>query len=60
MGKSYNINVDTAAGALAGALLARKGDLSIRCPGLLIDKDDPTSIISSVQHKEFHTMFEME
>ena len=27
-------------------------------PGLLIDKDDPTSIISSVQHKELHTMFE--
>ena len=57
-GQAYNINADTAAGALAGALLAEKAIYLSDVPGLLIDKDDPTSIISSVQHKELHTMFE--
>tara|TARA_Y100000748_G_scaffold10942_1_gene9232 strand:+ start:3021 stop:3926 length:906 start_codon:yes stop_codon:yes gene_type:complete len=57
-GQSYNINADTAAGALAGALLAEKTIYLSDVPGLLIDKDDPTSIISSIQYKQLYEMFE--
>ena len=57
-GQAYNINADTAAGALAGALVAEKAIYLSDVPGLLIDKDDPTSIISSIQYKELYEMFE--
>ena len=57
-GQAYNINADTAAGALAGALLAEKTIYLSDVPGLLIDKDDPTSIISSIQYKQLYEMFE--
>ena len=44
----YNINADTAASAVAEALRARKLAFISDVPGLLRDKDDPESLISSL------------
>lgn len=44
----YNINADTAASAVAKALKARKLAFISDVPGLLMDKDDPESLISSL------------
>ncbi len=44
----YNINADTAASAVAEALRARKLAFISDVPGLLRDKDDPHSLISSL------------
>lgn len=44
-GQAYNINADTVAGALAGALGAEKAVYLTDVPGLLSDVDDPGSII---------------
>ncbi len=44
----YNINADTAASAVAKALKARKLAFISDVPGLLKDKDDPNSLISSL------------
>ncbi len=46
-GQAYNINADTAAGALAGALDAEKVVYLTDVPGLLTDIDDPTSLVAS-------------
>lgn len=45
-GQAYNINADTVAGALAGALDAEKVVYLTDVPGLLTDVDDPTSIVA--------------
>jgi len=45
-GQAYNINADTVAGALAGALAAEKVIYLSDVPGLLADVDDPTSIVA--------------
>ncbi len=45
-GQAYNINADTVAGALAGALSAEKIIYLSDVPGLLTDIDDPTSIVA--------------
>ncbi|MDH3707940.1 MAG: acetylglutamate kinase, partial [Acidimicrobiia bacterium] len=45
-GQAYNINADTVAGALAGALGAEKAVYLTDVPGLLLDVDDPTSIVA--------------
>jgi len=45
-GQAYNINADTVAGALAGALGAEKAIYLTDVPGLLRDVDDPASIIA--------------
>jgi len=45
-GQAYNINADTVAGALAGALGAEKAIYLTDVPGLLRDVDDPGSIIA--------------
>jgi len=45
-GQAYNINADTVAGALAGALSAEKAVYLTDVPGLLTDVDDPTSIVA--------------
>ena len=47
-GQSYNINADTAAGALAGALQVQKVIYLSDVPGLLSDKDDVSTLISSI------------
>ncbi|MBU3701636.1 MAG: acetylglutamate kinase [Acidimicrobiia bacterium] len=46
-GQSYNINADTVAGALAGALGAEKVIYLTDVPGILRDVDDPASLIGS-------------
>ncbi len=45
-GQAYNINADTVAGALAGALHAEKLVYLTDVPGLLTDVDDPASIVA--------------
>ncbi len=45
-GQAYNINADTVAGALAGALDAEKAVYLTDVPGLLLDVDDPSSIVA--------------
>jgi len=53
-GQAYNINADTVAGALAGALSAEKVIYLTDVAGLLTDIDDPASIVarSSVANLE--------
>jgi len=45
-GQAYNINADTVAGALAGALGAEKAIYLTDVAGLLTDVDDPSSIVA--------------
>ena len=45
-GQAYNINADTVAGALAGALGAEKAIYLTDVPGLLTDVDDASSIVA--------------
>jgi acetylglutamate kinase len=47
-GETYNINADTVAGAIAGALRAEKFILMTDTPGLLRDAKDPDTLISSL------------
>lgn len=51
-GQSYNINADTVAGALAGALGAAKVIYLTDIAGLLRDVDDPASLIASTTPAE--------
>ncbi len=44
-GQAYNINADTVAGELAAALDAEKLVLLTDTPGILLDKDDPGSLV---------------
>ena len=55
-GQSYNINADTAAGALAGALQVQKVIYLSDVPGLLSDKDDVNTLISSITTLEVEGM----
>ena len=55
-GQSYNINADTAAGALAGALQVQKVVYLSDVPGLLSDKDDVNTLISSATTLEVEGM----
>ncbi|NET53511.1 MAG: acetylglutamate kinase, partial [Merismopedia sp. SIO2A8] len=47
-GQPYNINADTVAGELAAALGAEKLILLTDIPGILRDKDDPTTLIPKI------------
>jgi acetylglutamate kinase len=51
-GRSYNINADTVAGALAGALRAEKVIFLTDVPGLLADPEDEDSVISECTAQE--------
>jgi len=44
-GESHNINADTVAGELAAALQAEKLILLTDTPGILIDREDPASLV---------------
>ena len=48
-GKSYNVNADSAAGALAEALQADKLIILTDVEGILADKDDTESLISTIK-----------
>lgn len=45
-GQAFNINADTVAGAVAGALGAEKAVYLTDVPGLLTDIDDPSSLVA--------------
>lgn len=51
-GGTWNVNADTAAGEIAGALQAEKLVLLTDTPGLLRDVDDPESLIHQVRYEE--------
>ncbi len=51
-GNLYNMNADTAASALAGAVKARKLALLSDVPGLLQDKNDPETLIETLSAGE--------
>lgn len=57
-GQAYNINADTVAGALAGALKAEKVIYLSDVPGLLTDVDDPSSIIARSTIAELRGLME--
>ena len=56
-GNVYNINADTAAAYLAGAMGAYRLISMTDINGILRDKDDPTSLISSIDLKEAEELF---
>ncbi|WP_372793889.1 acetylglutamate kinase [Pontiella sp.] len=57
-GRLYNINADDAATAVAVALKARKLVFLTDVPGLLLDPEDKTSIISSLHLSEVDELIE--
>ena len=57
-GNAYNINADTAAAHIAGAMNAYRLITMTDINGILRDKDDPSSLISSIDLKEAAQLFE--
>ncbi len=57
-GNAYNINGDTAAAHVAGALGAERLIMLSDIPGLLRDKDDPATLIPELTISEAHTLRE--
>lgn len=57
-GQSYNINADTAAAAIAGALDAQKFIMLTDVPGVLLDLKNPDSLISSLTVSDAQTLIE--
>jgi acetylglutamate kinase len=57
-GQAYNINADTVAGALAGALDAEKVIYLSDVPGLMLDVDDPASIVAKATVPELTRMID--
>ncbi len=57
-GNVYNINGDTAAASIAGALNAECLIMMTDIAGLLMDKDDPSTLISAVTVSEARKLFE--
>ena len=57
-GNAYNINADTAAAHIAGALGAERFILMTDIAGILRDKDDPTTLIPEISLSETDRLFE--
>jgi acetylglutamate kinase len=57
-GQAYNVNADTAAGAIAGALMAEKLVYLTNIEGLRRDVHDATSLISSITTGELQNMLD--
>ncbi len=57
-GQSYNINADTAAAAIAGALNADKFIMLTDVPGVLLDINDPKSLVSSLTVNDANTLID--
>ncbi len=55
-GNTYNINGDTAAARIAGALKAERMILMTDIAGILRDKDDPSTLISQVTAEEIEAL----
>ena len=57
-GNAYNINADTAAAHIAGALGAERFILMTDIAGILRDKDDPSTLIPEISLSETDKLFE--
>lgn len=57
-GNVYNINGDTAAAYLAGALNAERLIMMTDIAGILMDKDDPSTLIPHITVKEAGALYE--
>ena len=57
-GNTYNINGDTAAAYIAGALKAKRLIMMTDIAGILKDKDDPSTLIPEITVAEARTLFE--
>ena len=57
MGNTYNINGDTAAAYLAGALGAERLIMMTDIAGILMDKDDPDTLIPSITVSEAKKLY---
>ena len=57
-GNAYNINADTAAAHIAGALGAERFILMTDIAGILRDKDDPSTLIPEISLSEADSLFE--
>ena len=57
-GNTYNINGDTAAAAIAGALGAERLIMMTDIAGILMDKDDPATLLASVTVSEAKKLYE--
>lgn len=57
-GNAYNINGDTAAARIAGALKAERLIMMTDIAGLLKDKDDPTTLIPEITVSQAKKLFE--
>ena len=57
-GNVYNINADTAAAYIAGAMKAKRLISMTDIAGVLKDKDDPNSIIKCINTEEAQKLFE--
>ncbi|GAB6158682.1 acetylglutamate kinase [Desulfotomaculum varum] len=57
-GESYNINADTVAGAIATALQADKLIILTDVEGILADRNDQTSLLSTIKVEEIPALIE--
>jgi acetylglutamate kinase len=57
-GQAYNINADTVAGAVAGALAAEKVIYLTDVPGLLTDVGDPASLVARTTVDELRSLID--
>ena len=57
-GNTYNINADTAAAHIAGALGAKRLIMMTDIAGVLKDKDDPSTLIPEIKVSEAKQLFE--
>lgn len=57
-GNTYNINGDTAAGYIAGALNAERLIMMTDIAGILEDKDDPSTLIPQITISEAEKLYE--
>ena len=55
-GRTYNINADEAAAAIAGALKASKLVFLSDVPGIMRDREDPESLVPSVRADQVDTL----
>ena len=58
LGNTYNINGDTAAAYLAGALGAERLIMMTDIAGILMDKDDPSTLIPSITVSEARKLYD--
>ena len=58
MGNTYNINGDTAAACIAGALGAERLIMMTDIAGLLMDKDDPSTLIPNITISEAKKLYD--